>query len=121
MKMWLLVAIGGALGALSRYWLGKWVNRWWQRDLPLGTLVINLSGSFALGLVLGYKNYLPLTVVLAFGTGFLGSFTTYSTLNYEFISLLKQGKYSIAFSYIFLSFSFGLICGFAGLYLAMNL
>lgn len=117
---WIMVAAGGALGALSRYWLGRWVNLWWQRDLPLGTLLINVIGSVALGMVIGMKNKLPVLVVQGLGAGYLGSFTTYSTLNYEMLSLIKQKKHKTAVIYILVSFIMGLIGGYAGFILAMN-
>jgi len=82
-----LIALGGALGALSRYWVGSWVQlRVGHSAFPWGTFVINASGSFVLGLiatllsirVLHSSNWRPLVTV-----GFIGAYTTFSTFEYE--------------------------------------
>jgi CrcB protein len=82
-----LIAVGGALGALSRYWVGTWVQtRVGNTAFPWGTFVINASGSFVLGLLatllairlLNGANWRPL-----FTIGFIGAYTTFSTFEYE--------------------------------------
>ena len=73
----LLVAVGGALGAAARYLLDRAIATHQTGPFPLGTLVINVSGSIALGLLFGLAvaHQLPASVVTLVGTGFLGAYT----------------------------------------------
>lgn len=88
----LYVGIGGFLGATVRYLLSTWVHQH-LADLPLGTAVVNVTGSFLLALVLAWTqrdiNPLPDHVKLLIGTDFLGSYTTFSTFANESIRLLQ--------------------------------
>jgi fluoride exporter len=78
---WLLVAVGGALGATARYLLDRAIATRQTSPFPLGTLVINLTGSIALGGLLGWAvcHQLPSSMLAWAGTGFLGAYTTFST------------------------------------------
>jgi CrcB protein len=95
---WLLVAVGGALGAAARYLLDRAVAVRQTGPFPLGTLVINVSGSIALGLLLGLAiaQQLPTSVVALAGTGFLGAYTTFSTFTFETLRLLEDGAWRYA-------------------------
>ncbi|MEO7714787.1 MAG: fluoride efflux transporter CrcB [Capsulimonas sp.] len=82
-----LIGVGGAVGALARYWLGSWVmDKIPGATFPWGTFVINVTGSFILGLVmtlltervLTSPNWRPLITI-----GFVGAYTTFSTFEYE--------------------------------------
>jgi CrcB protein len=86
-----LVGVGGALGALARYAVGQWIDR---EDSPLGTFVVNVLGSFLLGLVtvLGAGNDLALFV----GTGACGAFTTFSSFSFETVRLFERGDRRLA-------------------------
>jgi protein CrcB len=77
----LLVAVGGAMGAAARYLLDRTIATRQTSPFPLGTLVINVTGSVALGGLLGWaaRDQLPSSVVAWAGTGFLGAYTTFST------------------------------------------
>ncbi|MDQ7992754.1 MAG: CrcB family protein [Propionicimonas sp.] len=89
----LLVALAGGLGAAARFTVDGWVARANRTGLPLGTVVINVTGSFLLGLLTGWL----LTgaagdVGAVLGTGFLGGYTTFSTASVEAARLLRAGR-----------------------------
>lgn len=116
----LVIALGGALGALSRYGLGVWISNRWNQGFPLHTFLINVTGAF----LLGFLNILfieRLTVSplwrLGIGVGFLGAYTTFSTFGFEVISLLEGGSFLTAGLYTLLS----IILGFSGVVLGMGL
>ena len=120
MQSILVIALGGALGALSRYGLGFWISSKWNQGFPLGTFIINISGAF----LLGFLNILfieKLTVSplwrLGIGVGFLGAYTTFSTFSYEVIMLLEGGSLLTAGLYTLLS----VIIGFTGVALGVRL
>lgn len=94
MTRFLVVAIGGALGAMSRYAVSLIVARFWTRDFPLATLLINVSGSFILGLFSTFaaerSSMDPLWRLLV-ATGFVGAYTTFSTFEFETQRLAESG------------------------------
>ncbi|MCL5973519.1 MAG: fluoride efflux transporter CrcB [Ferrimicrobium sp.] len=92
--IWLLVAIFGALGAVTRYVLDRLIMSRLATDFPIGTLVINLSGALALGIVIGLatRHVIATDVVVAIGDGFIGAYTTFSTLTFETLSLVSSGS-----------------------------
>ncbi|WP_298212365.1 CrcB family protein [Ferrimicrobium sp.] len=94
---WLLVALFGALGAIVRYLLDRSVMRHLATDFPVGTLLINLSGSLALGMVVGLttRHILPIQDSIAIGDGFIGAYTTFSTLTYESLSLASTESFAL--------------------------
>ncbi len=96
----LLVALGGALGATLRYLTGLVVAS------PRGTLAVNVTGSFVLGVVLG----LPLApwLIALLGTGFCGALTTYSTFGWEILNLARGGRSFDAAAYALVSVVAGL-------------
>lgn len=88
------VFLGGGAGALTRSALNAAVMRRWSGKFPMGTLVLNVSGSFFLGLVVGYAAANTSPEVQDFaaivGTGFIGAYTTFSTEEWQSLMLLKQ-------------------------------
>ncbi|MGB5731854.1 MAG: CrcB family protein, partial [Acidimicrobiia bacterium] len=75
---WVVVGVFGALGALARYGVSGIVQRLWRTTFPVGTLVVNLTGAFAAGLLLGIATGrdMPDLLVAAAGVGFLGGYST---------------------------------------------
>lgn len=95
--MWdiLLVGAGGCLGAQARYGLSNFVSQKVGTAFPYGTYLINLSGSFILGLFLGLASRAILadeTYRWLIAIGFCGGYTTFSTYTYETLTLLREGK-----------------------------
>ena len=120
MQSVIVIALGGALGALSRYGLGLFVSGRWNQNFPLGTFIINITGAF----LLGFLNILfieKLTISplwrLGIGIGFLGAYTTLSTFGYETIMLLEGGSLLTAALYTTLT----IIVGFTGVALGVGL
>jgi CrcB protein len=100
------IAAGSALGGVSRYLVGGMVQRILDTTFPAGTLVVNLTGSFLLGLFLRYALETPTLTpeVRAFLTiGFCGGYTTFSTFSYETVALLEDGEWTRAGLYAALS------------------
>jgi CrcB protein len=91
---YIAVAVGGALGAMARYWVGNLVAERFPTRFPLGTLIINVSGSFIVGFFLAVVservNIHP-NWKLAVAVGFVGAYTTFSTFEYETFRLLENG------------------------------
>jgi fluoride exporter len=120
----LLVGIGGFFGANARYLLSIWVTTRLSeisgRQLPYGTLVVNVVGSFLLALLLTWVvERIPLSanVRLMLAIGFLGSFTTFSTFAYESVGLLRAENMLLALGNILLMNVFCLLGAAAGFYL----
>jgi CrcB protein len=83
--MIVLATVAGAVGALTRYLLGGYVQQQTRSDLPVGTFAVNMIGAFLLGLVVGLDNLVSTLTMTA--AGFLGGFTTFSTWMFETVSL----------------------------------
>jgi CrcB protein len=116
---YLLVAIGGSIGAIFRYFVSRVVNSLFPFSyLPLGTIVVNTTGSFFLSLMFASLEKVPLSkeAILFFGTGLLGAFTTFSTFTYETLSLIEE---SPARGVVYMLTS--LILSFTGAYFGMIL
>ncbi|MFE7061671.1 fluoride efflux transporter CrcB [Sutcliffiella sp. NPDC057660] len=119
----LMVILGGGTGAVGRYLTGVVImKRYPSPHIPVAMLMVNLAGSFGLGMLMGhlheepelYSNLLFLLV----GIGFFGSFTTFSTFSMEALQLLRAGYFKKAALYILISV-FGAIIGFMSGYALM--
>jgi CrcB protein len=122
MNVWSLVQIGsiggaGALGALARYLLGRFIAERAGAQFPLGTLLINVSGAFTIGLLFALTEHRMITpalqVVLA--TGFLGGYTTFSTMSWEGVQLMLGGSRRLSLLYFGGNIVFGLLAVTVGL------
>jgi CrcB protein len=113
----LWVGFGGFLGATARYLLGGWVAARLGAAFPYGTLVINMSGSLVLGFLMGLLDVRTVhpAVRPAFGIGFLGAYTTFSTFTYEAIRLVEDGSIVTALAYVIGSTTSGLAAAILGL------
>lgn len=118
------VAVGSALGGVSRYLLGGLIQRLLDATFPVGTLVINISGSFLLGVIVRYAVETPTLTpeVRALLTiGFCGGYTTFSTFSYETVAMLKDGEWSRAGVYVAASLLLSLVGVLLGFALAREL
>jgi CrcB protein len=117
--LYVLIAVGGASGALARYFASRWVAGVFDGRFPLGTFVVNVSGSFLLG-VTGFvvsRRAIPNGEAwqLALGIGFIGAYTTFSTFSYETNALLEDGAWLAAAANVMLSVLVGLLAVRAGI------
>ena len=115
-----MVGIGGFLGANARYVVGGWITRHWDTQFPWGTFVINVTGSFLLGVLLAVLNARPTASAhyrLFFAVGFLGAYTTFSTFSYETLRLAQDQRVVTALLNITGSVLLGLIGVVLGAYL----
>lgn len=117
---WVLVAAAGAAGAICRYAIVLAVG---ARPFPAATLVINVAGSFLLGLVLtmGVMGRLSAQATTAIAVGFLGAFTTYSTFSWELFDLGRTDRLPAAVVYLALSAAAGVAAAGIGYRLGLNL
>lgn len=111
---WLLVAVAGAVGAPVRYTLDTVVSERVEGTFPLGTMVINISGCFVLGL-LGGLAQAPHEIL---GTGLVGAYTTFSTFSFETWQLVEAGETRDAMINVLVSLAAGTLAAAGGLALA---
>jgi CrcB protein len=109
--VWVGVAVFGGLGAFTRFRVDDAVSARWPNDFPLGTFIVNCSGAFVLGLLVGVS--LAKQPYLVFGTGFLGGYTTFSTWMFESERLAEAADFPLMWLNLFASIGLGL--GLAGL------
>ena len=119
---YLLVGVGGFIGANARFVVARLVGALFETRFPLGTFVINVSGSFLLGILgtLVAQKVMPNSesMRLALGVGFLGAFTTFSTFEFETHALIDDGSWLTATTNIFASLFVGLLAVRAGIVVA---
>jgi len=116
----LLVFLGGGLGSATRHGVNVLAAKFWGVQFPVGTLCINILGSFAMGVAVEYwavKTGLPQQARLFLTTGVIGGFTTFSTFSLEVALLNARGELMLAGLYI----AGSLVLGIGGLYAGMAL
>jgi fluoride exporter len=116
---YILVGVGGFIGAIARFAVARWVGVVMETRFPLGTFLINISGSFLLGVIgtmTAQKVFANSDAVrLALAVGFLGAYTTFSTFEFETNALMGDGQWLIAMTNIFASLLVGLLAVRAGI------
>jgi len=119
MLEFLAIGIAGGIGACSRFCLDNLLSEYVKTKLPLGTIVVNVSGSLLIGIAVGFMSSELLNerygAIITFG--FLGAYTTFSTWIYESALLIKEGKASAAAANVAISLLAGVACAAGGLYL----
>ena len=118
MKAVLIIWIGGGLGSVLRYLMQVGISKVIPVPFPLGTLLVNITGCFLIGLFYGLDaKHAVITQEWRFFivTGICGGYTTFSSFSYESISLLRQGNYLFFLAYILLSVCIGLLSTVAGI------
>jgi len=114
---YLVIGIGGFLGANTRYLVAGWAARRFGATFPYGTFIINISGSFILGFFMAFlrdRAFIHPNYRLFFAIGFLGAYTTFSTFTYESLRLLQDGSLLLGFTNILASIIIGLVGVFIG-------
>jgi fluoride exporter len=95
MSLWLIIGLGGFIGAILRYWISGWIQSG-VVTFPLGTLGVNFLGSLLLALIMytsEYRGFFGTETRIFLTIGVLGSFTTMSTFSFESMELLEQNQY----------------------------
>ena len=112
------IAVLCAAGGLARYYLSGWTYGMLGRGFPYGTLLVNLLGSYFIGLVMetGLRsNIVPETLRVGLTVGFMGGLTTFSTFSYETLKLMEDGQFIAAFINVLASVAVCLVCTWLGI------
>ena len=115
-----VVAIGGAIGSVSRYLIGNFIAKNYHGSFPVGTFTINILGCFLMGMFMSsliQKEMVDTTWRLFLGVGLLGGFTTFSSFALETDQLMRNGHAQTAFCYVIAS----IVCGVAAVLIAEKL
>jgi len=121
-KQLLLVFVGGGIGSVLRFMVGKYLNSA-ETGIPYGTFAANIIGSLLIGVILGLavkQNTLSQNQILFLATGFCGGFTTFSTFAYENHVFLKSGDFTSFAVYTVASFVIGFLAVFAGIFVVKS-
>ncbi|HEY9857557.1 MAG TPA: fluoride efflux transporter CrcB [Stenomitos sp.] len=125
MRAFLLVGLGGWVGAFARYTMDRWVIHWIGSQFPYGTLLINLIGCLILGflgtLARDRLVAIPAEVWLLASYGFLGAFTTFSTFSFETLRMLEDARFLAALANLLGSVLGGLLACYLGAVIARSL
>ena len=116
MVKYLMIAIGGALGSMLRFWVGGIVSGKMGTLFPYGTFVINCTASFLIGFIitlLAEKTHWSPNLRFLIPIGFIGGYSTFSTFEYETFRVVQEGEFLIAFLNVILS----IVVGFAAVWL----
>lgn len=121
MQKYLLIAAGGALGSIARFWVGSTISSRMGMRFPYGTLVVNIMACVLIGFSLTYlgrradlspawRFFIPI--------GFIGAYSTFSTYEWETLSTLRSGAFLLAALYAAGSFALGVVAVWGGSWLA---
>jgi fluoride exporter len=123
LQKYLLIAVGGALGSMARYWVGAAVASRTGLKFPYGTLVVNLTACFIIGFTLTFlAEHIDINPAWRFliPVGFIGAYSTFSTYEWETLATLRSGAFAIAALYAVGSLILGLAATWAGSALAQR-
>jgi fluoride exporter len=119
MNAYLLVGLGGAIGSIARYGSGVLVGRLWLSPFPLATMLINITGSLAMGLLVGWLARTTPSwqsdARLFVAVGVLGGFTTFSAFSLDAITLIERGELGQAALYVLGSVLVAVVALYVGL------
>ena len=118
MQKYLLIALGGALGSIARYWVGAMVINRFGTRFPWGTLIINLTACLVIGFsvtFLAQRTGMGLAWRYLVPIGFVGAYSTFSTYEWETLTLIKAGAFPAAALYAFGSLVLGLAATWCGM------
>jgi CrcB protein len=121
-KYW-MVGLGGFLGSIARFWLGSYITYRMGARFPYGTFVINISGSFLLGLVvtlLAERAHWNPNLLYLIPIGFIGAYTTFSTFELEAFRSVRNGDLLLSFLYVNLSVAIGFVAVWLGIAAGRN-
>ncbi|HUV23443.1 MAG TPA: fluoride efflux transporter CrcB [Gammaproteobacteria bacterium] len=124
MSIYVAIAVGGSLGAVSRYWVSASTYQWLGVGFPFGTLAVNLLGSLTMGflsVLLIHRFHVSEEIRIGLLAGFLGSFTTFSTFALDVLQLGSNEAVMKAILYILLSVLLCILGAWAGLLAAKQL
>lgn len=123
MVKYILIAAGGAIGTLLRYFVSNLDYKYSNAVFPLSTFIINITGSFAIGFIWGLseKAYVSPNIRLFLFIGILGGYTTFSTFSLETFNLIRDSEYKIAISNILLTNVIGISSVFFGFFVSKYL
>lgn len=117
MLKYLMVGLGGCLGSILRFWVGSYVGGKMGTRFPYGTLLVNVTGSFTIGLVFAllasrthWNPYWRYLVPI----GFVGGYTTFSSFEYETLRTIQDGQFGLGMLYVLLSVLIGFVAVWAG-------
>ncbi|NOY50825.1 MAG: CrcB family protein [Chlorobi bacterium] len=115
----MVVAFGGSVGAVARYLVFLLVGRYYEGVFPWASLFVNLAGAFAIGFLWGLfdRLYVSPAIRTFLLIGILGSFTTFSTLTFDVLSLYRDGEIKMMLMYLLSSNILGIALVFSGFYL----
>jgi fluoride exporter len=121
LQKYLLIAAGGALGSVARYWVGTAVTAKMGMKFPYGTLIVNITACLVIGFTLTYlgkrADFNPAWRFLI-PVGFIGAYSTFSTYEWETLATLRAGAFSLAMLYAAGSLVLGLAAVWCGCLLA---
>jgi CrcB protein len=117
MNKYLMIGAGGFLGAIARYWLGSFIGSRMGIRFPYGTVVINISGSFLIGLIvtlIAQRTHWNANWSYLIPIGFIGAYTTFSTFELETLRSFQEGEIFYAFANVIVSVVVGFLAVWLG-------
>ena len=121
LQKYLLIALGGGLGSVARYWVGAAVGARMGMRFPFGTLVVNITACLVIGFALtwfGARAEVSPAWRYLVAVGFIGAYSTFSTYEWETLSTLRSGAFALASLYALGSMALGLLATWCGAALA---